>query len=272
MYYSDYHIHSNISFDGNFEMEDIIKESIKKGLKEIVFTEHLDYREDKYILPVPDFEEYFKKYEILKEKYKKDIIIKKGLELGLQPELKDTIQNKIKNYEFDFIIGSTHIINTIDFVDTVYFANKTKYESYNEYFEEILESIECFDNFDVYGHLDFIKRYGIYGDNNIEYDKHEIIIKKILQALIDKGKGIEINTSGYKYKLNCFHPSYEILKMYKKLGGEIITIGSDAHHLIHIADHFDKPYQILQELGYKYFTIYDKRKPVFKKLNEFIIE
>jgi len=255
MYYSDYHIHSNISFDGNFEMEDIIKESIKKGLKEIAFTEHLDYREDKYILPLPDFKAYFEKYEMLKEKYKKQIIIKKGLELGLQPELKDKIQNQIKNYEFDFVIGSTHIINNIDFVDTIYFSNKTKFEAYNEYFEEILESIEYFDDFDVYGHLDFIKRYGIYGDNSIDYDKYEFVLREILKKLIEKDKGIEINTSGYKYNLNCFHPSYEILKLYKELGGEIITIGSDAHHLIHIADHFDKPYEILKELGYKYFTI-----------------
>jgi len=272
LFYSDYHIHSNISFDGNFDMEDIIKESINKGLKEIMFTEHLDYREHEYILPLPNFSQYFSKYEKLREKYNNSIIIKKGLELGLQPELKDKIEFQIKNLNFDFIIGSTHIINNVDFVDKVYFENKTKYEAYNEYFEEILESIELFNDFDVYGHLDFIKRYGIYENNEIDYDEHEKIIEKILNELIKKGKGIEINTSGFKYGLNCFHPSVDILKKYKKLGGKILTIGSDAHHLIHLADNFEIVYNTLKELDYKTFTIFEKRNPIFKSIDEFKIK
>lgn len=269
MFYSDYHLHSSISFDGNNDMEEIIKESLKKGLREIVFTEHLDYREDYYVLPLPNFEYYFARYDELKKKYEGQLIIKKGLELGLQPELQEKIENMIENYNFDFIIGSSHIVNEIDFVDKIYFENKSKYEAYQEYFEEVLECVNKYNNFDVYGHLDFIKRYGIYENNEIDYNKHEDVIRDILKLLIHKGKGIEVNTSGYKYKLNCLHPNDFILKIYKELGGEIITIGSDSHDLIHITDQFDIVYDTLMRLGYKYFATFDKRKPLFNSLNKF---
>ncbi len=269
MFYSDYHLHSTLSFDGKSEMEAMIKEAIKKGLEEIVFTEHLDYRENNYILPLPDFEKYFNKFEKMKKKYAEKIILKKGLELGLQPELQEKIENMIKDYEFDFIIGSSHIVNEVDFVDKVYFENKTKQEAYDEYFFEVLECVEKYNDFDVYGHLDFIKRYGIYDNNEIEYKKHHDVLKKILQNLIYKGKGIEVNTSGYKYGLNCLHPSNYILKLYKELGGEIITVGSDSHETIHIADSFDIAYEMLQQMGFKYFYTFENRKPVPKTIKKF---
>ena len=43
------------------------------------------------------------------------------------------------------------------------------------------------------------------------------------------GKGIELNTGGFKYGLGHPNPCEDIIKRYKELGGEIITLGSDAH-------------------------------------------
>ena len=88
----------------------------------------------------------------------------------------------------------------------------------------------------------------------------------ILKYLIEHGKGIELNTSGLKYGLPFAHPHSDILKRYRELGGEIITVGADGHKPEHIAYDFDKVSGILKDCGFKYYTEFSERKPHFKQL------
>ena len=92
------------------------------------------------------------------------------------------------------------------------------------------------------------------------------ILDKILISLIKSGKGLEINTSGFRYGLNAAHPNIEILSRYKKLGGSIITLGSDAHICTDLCSNFDIAIEILKSIGYSYYTIFENRKPKFIKL------
>ena len=92
-------------------------------------------------------------------------------------------------------------------------------------------------------------------------------IDEILKLLISKGKGIEVNTSGLRYGVGSPHPSFEIIQRYHSLGGEIITIGSDAHKPEHIGYKFDTAYELLDKAGFKYVTIFKNRKPDFIKLS-----
>ena len=132
--------------------------------------------------------------------------------------------------------------------------------------ELILENIKKFSNFDVYGHLDYVVRYGPNKDKEYTYEKYKDILDSILKLLIEKGKGIEINTGGVKSGLKELHPCTSIVKRYRELGGEIITIGSDAHTPEHIASHFNRAEEVLKECGFKYYTIFEKRVAEFKKL------
>ena len=106
-------------------------------------------------------------------------------------------------------------------------------------------------------------RYGPNKNKYYSYEKFQDVIDEILKALIARGKGIEINTGGLKYGLGHPNPTEAILKRYHKLGGEIITIGSDAHAPEHVAYDFDKVPGILREAGFKYFTVFKKRQPEF---------
>ena len=92
------------------------------------------------------------------------------------------------------------------------------------------------------------------------------IIDLILKNLIEKGVGIECNTAGFKYGLGHPHPTEEILGRYRELGGEIITLGSDAHSPEHLGFAFEKAADILKNCGYRYYTIFENRKPNFLKL------
>ena len=138
--------------------------------------------------------------------------------------------------------------------------------AYREYFQCTLENIKKFSNFDVLGHMDYVVRYGATMDKDYTYEKYKDILDKILELLIDKGKGLEINTGGLKKGMQDLHPSIDILKRYHKLGGEIITIGSDSHSTEHIAGYFDKAYDVLKECGFRYYTVFEKRVAEFKRL------
>ena len=147
-----------------------------------------------------------------------------------------------------------------------YFQGKEEDAAYRGYFESILENLAVFDCFDVYGHIDYIVRYGPNQNQFYSYGKFADVIDEILRVLIQKGKGIEINTAGFKYGLGHPHPTEQILKRYRELGGEIITVGADAHKAEHVAFAFEKVPALLTEAGFRYYTVFRQRKAEFYPL------
>ena len=155
--------------------------------------------------------------------------------------------------------------------DKSFFDNLTPQESIKNYLNEVLENIKLYKNeFDVYGHLDYVIRYVInyYGNiiNKLNYSDSKELLDEILTLLIKNDKGIEINTSGIRYGLNSPHPNIDIIKRYKQLGGKIITIGSDAHKIEDLASDFDVAIDILKQAGFDEIAVYHKRKPDFIKI------
>ena len=268
---ADCHLHSSYSGDSHTPMEEMILQGIAQGLTTMCFTEHNDFDfpylpeepKDRFLLS-PD--PYLYDLIRLREKYADNIRILFGVELGLQPQSMRSNAVLAKSYDFDFIIGSSHLCNGRDPYYPDFYEGRSEEEAYREYFESILENIKKFSNFDVYGHLDYVVRYGPNKDKDYSYDKYKDILDKILELLIEKGKGIELNTGGVKSGLKELHPCMGILKRYRELGGEIITIGSDAHSPEHIAAHFDRAENVLKECGFRYYTVFEKRTAEFKKL------
>lgn len=268
---SDFHLHSYFSGDCNVSMEEMIQAGIRKGLLSMCFTEHNDFdfpytedmKPDSFILNVDSY-----LYELvrLRRKYDDKIKILFGIEIGLQPCC--TEQNLLlsQSQDFDFIIGSSHLCKGADPYYPSFFEGKNPGECCLSYFEETLDNIKSFSGFDVYGHLDYIARY-LPGNaapyNSMDYQN---ILEEILKTLIEKGKGIECNTSGLRKSLAAVNPAPEIIKRYKELGGEIITVGSDAHNPEDIASGFDTVAQILKDCGFSYYSTFEKRQPSFHKL------
>lgn len=159
-----------------------------------------------------------------------------------------------------------HLCNGIEPSWPEFYKGRSEEEAYREYFECALENILNFTEFDVYGHLDYVVRYGPNMDKEYSYAKYQDILDKILIQLISRGKGIEINTGGLKRGMRDLHPCKDIIRRYKSLGGEIITVGSDAHIPKNIASDFKQAESVLVDCGFKYYTIFEKRIPMFKKL------
>lgn len=263
----DTHMHTSFSGDSDAAPESMIGRAIRLGLPGICITDHLDYDyPDEPDLFLLDLEKYADSVKNLQEQYIEQIPVRFGIELGLQPHLAKTHHNLFTQYDFDFVIGSSHVVHGTDPYYPAYYEGRTETAAYQEYFDSILENIAAFDEFDVYGHLDYVVRYGPNKNTDYSYEKYRDIIDEILKALIRKGKGIEVNTSGFKYGLGHPNPTEDILKRYRDLGGEIITIGSDGHKPEHIAYAFEKVPEILKNCGFNYYTVFKKREPEFVKL------
>ena len=118
----------------------------------------------------------------------------------------------------------------------------------------------------MYGHIDYVVRYGPNQNRQYSYGRYKEILDEILRTLIRKNVGIELNTGGYHYGLGEPNPCVNIIRRYRELGGEIITIGADAHTPDKISYAFDKAADVLRECGFSYYAVFKNRRPVFHKL------
>lgn len=263
----DCHVHSSFSGDSNMDGQEAVDTALELGLQGIAFTDHLDIDypnyDDVFLI---DFDKYSDYFDLLKQNNNGKIKVIKGIEVGLQPHVIEESHEIVKKYDFDFVIASIHIVDKLDMHNGDFCLNKSRFQAYSRYFETVLENLEIYDDYDVLGHLDLVRRYGCYDDKSIKYSEFSDYIDPILRKLISKGKGIEINTSGFRYGLNSTMPDSDILKRYKELGGEIVCTSSDAHTTSYIGYKFDYLKQMLLDAGFKYTAHFEERKPVFSAL------
>lgn len=263
---ADVHMHCGFSNDSESRPEDMVESAIAKGLSVICFTDHydkdnLDWGDE----AIFDVESYFQKMIELQEEYRDQIDIRIGAEIGMQPYLAEYYQDFMAQHPFDFVIGSVHSVLEHD-VALDFFQKHSDPEGYKIYFEEMLQDVQKIKSYDVLGHLDYIVRYSNQGSKGFDLNDYMDIIEEILKQVIAHGKGIEMNMSGLKYGLGAPHPQPEIIKRYRELGGEIITVGADGHIPEHIAYDYHLADDILKSCGFKYYTEFKGRKPLFVKI------
>lgn len=271
MFKADYHLHSEFSSDCQEPLERIFNQAVDLGLDGLAVTDHLDVdfpRSDgTFELDLPHYLEVLGGH---RERGWKGLEIRVGLEMGLQPHVADDIKSVMARPELDFVIGSQHCVALTELFDDSFFYGKGKDEAHRVYFEEFYRNLKIFEGISVLGHLDFFRRYGkpTYGEchNEVAYDAHMDVIDEILRLAVDRGVGLELNTSAHRLGLGHFHPHPVILERYRELGGEIITLGSDCHHAEEIAWNFDACYDLLESLGFRYVCGFKDRKPEFHSL------
>lgn len=273
MIQADYHVHSEFSSDSTAPMEEMVEAAIRQGLKRLCFTDHMDYdypQVDKYSF-IFDPLLYIKKLEQLKAKYSGKIELLTGIEMGLQPHIASKMQALHDSYPFDFIIGSSHVVDGVDPYYPEYWEHRTKKQGIHDYFESIIHNCKAYQGFHVYGHIDYIIRY-VPGQITAEvkedysYPDYAELLDEVLKTILSYDKGIEVNTSALKRGHSHPHPKAEILKRYRELGGELITIGSDAHRPENVAQAFQLMPDFLKSLGFRYYATFIQGKPVYEKL------
>ena len=261
---ANYHMHTNFSDDSVFEMEDVVKTAITLGLDEICFTDHIDCVA--CIDPNFPYKAYENEFLRCKGKYSDKINLKLGIEFGMQKSTIPVFQRIFDNANFDFVLMSCHIVDDKWLWSQEFQTGKTQEEYNIKYYEEILKLVNNYDNYSVLGHLDVIRRYDKQGE--FAFEKIKPVVTEILKRVISQGKGIELNTSCFRYKIGDLTPSKDILRLYKELGGNIITVGSDSHRPDHVDCDLVKGRNELINLGFTHFCTFEKMKPQFHELTK----
>lgn len=260
MYLMDYHHHTNHSFDSKAIMEEVCMKAIEKQIKEICFTEHFSVNHLAPTYGHMDFEKYLKDINDCKDKFQDYLTIKAGMELCEPHLLTEKYNEALHPLNLDFILGSIHNINNQKLRVVL---KEHEQNAYQLYFEELYKMV-CLADIDVIAHLDLMKRYAFKEYGSYQIDDHLEIIEQILKKAIDRNIGVEINTSGLSWDFNTPLPSIDIIKLYRNLGGEILTIGSDSHKATSVGSYLDTAYEMAKECGFNYVYSFEKReaKPI----------
>jgi len=240
-------------------MYEMIETAIRTGIKEMAVTDHYDPDDLDYPFE-PNFPKYHRNLLEVSHVYKGRIKIIKGIETGIQHG--DTLikcENAANAFPYDFILGAFHAAHSQNLYSQ-YFKNRTPEEGFYDFYTYMADCVKEYKNFDVMAHFNVVDRYVDYVP---DYSPYMDIIESILKDLICSGKGIEFNTSSFRYGMENTTPSKEILALYKSLGGEIITIGSDAHRAQDVGYGYDKAVSILKSHEFKYISTFENRKPDF---------
>ncbi|MFQ9213454.1 histidinol-phosphatase HisJ family protein [Eubacterium ventriosum] len=263
--FSDYHVHSIFSFDSEESPMAIVEKAIALGMKQICFTDHQDFNwpiegESPYI----DFSKYFEVLNSLRNEYSSKINILKGVELGLTSDNFSLCHKLLYSYDFDFVIGSCHIVDRMDPYYAEFWEGKNDRDCFELYFKTLLDSLKYFigrntcttpRTVNTLGHLDYIVRYSPNKDNNYSVADYIDVIDEILKMIIENDIKLEINTSNFSKGFDFPNPHTDIIRRYKELGGLYVTVGSDAHKAQFIGSGFDLVEKIVEKYKLKVFTI-----------------
>ena len=259
----DFHMHSQVSFDGHDSAHRMVQAAADKGLREICFTDHIDYEPgaQKQTM-VFDTGLYHETYDHLEYP---QVMIRRGMEFGMLPDNAAQFKEDLKRAEFDFVLGSVHFTDGIDIYFEPYWTGKTIWQAERRYLEETLACVQAHDDFDVLGHLTYISKARAHpSPRPVPYEEHREIVDEILRVLVRKGKGMEMNTSGVD-RCGDFLPYDVYFRRFKELGGEIVTVGSDAHTWGRVGQYTDRACAILKDI-FGYVCTFEGRQPIFHKL------
>ena len=255
----DFHMHSKVSFDGKADAAAMVAAAEQMGLKEICFTDHIDYTPEMDM--VFDTDCYRQVYDNL---HSDRVLIRRGMEYGLEPGNRAQFQSDLQRYAFDYVIGSVHLVDGLDVYLAPYWENRDYDTAIRLFLEQTLECVRVHEDYDCLGHLTFIAKARANPRRVlIPYEDYPTLFDEILRQVIRHEKGLEVNTSGMD-ACGGYLPTMDFIHRYHRLGGRIITVGSDAHNEARVGQY---THQVVQELKdiFGYVCTFEQRRPIFHK-------
>lgn len=259
----DYHLHTKLSFDSTCDPRKIVATAERQGLKEICFTDHYDFNDvfvdERDIFTLQEYRDTYDSLESDKVK------IRRGVEFGLTQWNQNEFDELLASYNFDFVLGSVHYAGGYDPYFEEFWIHNAMDAAFEKYLLQTLECVRIHQNFDVLGHLNYVcKSLHSPTRKPMHYKDYSDICDEIMKTIAQKGIGMEINTSGVD-RVGDFLPSIDFIKRFKTLGGEIITVGSDAHDDTRVGQYIHQALEIAKEV-FGYVCTFENRKVIYHKL------
>lgn len=260
MYLIDYHLHTEVSADSRAKLEDMAKMAYEQGIKEIAITDHFDpiTYEDLHNNYKPAIQS--KRIEDLRQVYKDKMTILHGVEYGELHQNPQVTKRILEEVAFDYVLGSVHKESDAFDIGLIKYSEANVSEIVTRYLKEVRKMVV--DNqFDCVAHLDLVKRYSNRQKVSFDIMDFKQQLCEIFELLIKNEKGIEINTSGMRQGLGLMMPELDVVTLYKQMGGQLITVGSDSHHHNHVGADIVNALEMIKVAGFKSVTTYRKRVP-----------
>lgn len=271
MYCSDYHLHTNISSDSPASLEQQARAALNAGLNELCVTDHWNLL-DQQANPLPhtrDWAASIAQIQEVRTLFADQLEIRLGVEVGNGEIDPAGVAEGLAQAgpDLDFVIGSLHNMSLGSGGLGIYTAAHQCQHieegiALLDDYMDTLQALCATDTFDILGHVIYPLRY-LPQQWQLTLDPYEEQLRQLFHSLVLSGRGIEFNTT----QGHTIEEWVPVLKLYQDCGGEILTVGSDAHRPDFVGAGFRDTYKLLNCLGFRWHCTYRSRKPEFHPLD-----
>jgi histidinol-phosphatase (PHP family) len=254
----DFHLHTELSPDANVPIDDYARQAVERGITELAITDHVDFVEG---APAFDYATFDRRERYVREAAERwadhGVAIRFGVELTYDRPHEADIREHLRTHAYDFTIGSVHAYADSPFDArnvAAWTAGKGIAEIVAPYFDEVLAAIRS-ELFDTIGHLDVVKRYLVPHVLPSQMAAAPELYEPLLQALVETGTALEVNTSGLRQAPRETYPAEPIVERYRVLGGTAVSIGSDAHRKESFTAGLDAGYGVIAAAGIEHLAV-----------------
>lgn len=266
---ADYHIHTLASPDGKDTADALAAAAAERGITEIALTDHCDCDAPPGDPWHYDFDASRRVFSAAKDT--RGVTVKFGVELGQCDYNREFAGAVLANADYDFVIGSLHKLKGCPDFYYLDYQNIDIDECLRQHFDETERMCRTGD-FEVLGHLTYPFRYAPAFGLSLSIEPYWQQVTNILKILIDRGMGIEVNTGALFSDLGETMPPEPVIRLYRELGGTVLTVGSDAHAAERVGEGFKQVCDMLSRIGFTHFTVFDRRTPRQVPLPESVLK
>jgi histidinol-phosphatase (PHP family) len=262
----DYHTHHVRCGHASGTLEEYVLRGIEIGLTQLGLSDHMPLLHvdpaayyPGMAMPFDELPRYVEECLRLKEKYRRDIDIRVGLEGDYIEGYERQIEDIITKYPFDYVIGSVHFLGEWDISDSRQlkgWEGKRVEDVYRQYYDAVQKAART-GFYDIIGHIDVIKRFGYKPEQPMTELERET-----LDVIRSCDLAIELNASGLRMPCAEMFPSRRMLEYAHSIGIPI-TIGSDAHQPERLGQYLDQAAALLKDIGVTELATFSGRKRGF---------
>lgn len=258
----DCHLHTAaFSCDAKATLGGFVARAHEMELDLLTTTEHVDFDPRDYGYGHYDQARHVAQREWVRGRSFGRLKVLIGVEIDYQVRYEADVRGFLGGAAYDFVIGSVHYAQGESIFSPAFFDLPER-ASYEAYLGQALQAVRS-GLFDVLGHLDIVKRYGVEHYGPFQPERYAEQIDALLRACVETGTGIEVNTSGYRGPPEEPFPSLAVLSRYRELGGELLTVGSDAHVVEDLGRDVPLALELAQCAGFEAIAAFVDRQPMW---------
>lgn len=264
----DNHTHSRFSFDGapDATPDAMCRTAIDRGLDGLAITDHLDINGQ--VEGIYDWFDHAAQWEAVsqaREAHAGRLRLIRGIELGQPLQYPEQAREILDRYDYDFVLGSLHNLAGVPDFSQLKFEKITVPMMHQLFERSLCDLIDMcdFPGLSALAHITYPYRYMVYCGRGADFDiaRHNDQLRVLFRRMIERGLALEMNVSPLRGGYDLTLPDRDVLAIYRACGGELVTVGSDAHRLCDIGANIDDAYARLRDLGFRYVTYYEQRRP-----------